>query len=196
MMRFQMSWLVVASCTVLLSACARPEEEDVFPDTDRSTTDDNLALANAAIQPLTPVASLPGGSVNYSGVLAASVTGDYTGSLYADLDMTVDFAAFDVTGMVGNVDLIDDATGDVVQDLRGTPALNGTADQGAIAGQVTGTLTGVGSVTGVSTASFILGGTTRTGTTPGDTIYGPVIGNTFGGFNLALSNGEFYASAD
>jgi len=108
----------------------------------------------------------------------------------------VDFAAFDVTGMVGNVDLIDDATGDVVQDLRGTPALNGTADQGAIAGQVTGTLTGVGSVTGVSTASFILGGTTRTGTTPGDTIYGPVIGNTFGGFNLALSNGEFYASAD
>ena len=58
----------------------------------------------------------------------------------------------------------------------------------------TGTLAGAGTVTGVSNAALVLAGTVRSDVTTADTVYGAMTGGVAGGFNLNLSNGEFYGT--
>ena len=78
----------------------------------RDITGENAALANAKAAAITPPGSLPtSGSASYNGVVAANVSGDYVGSLYADLAMNVDIGTGTVSGQVSHADLVDDTTG-------------------------------------------------------------------------------------
>lgn len=176
---------------VLLIGCEAVD----FP-ISRDTSDDNLALAAAAAAPVTPPADLPGiGSAAYEGVLAANVSGDYDGSLYADLAVAVDFGAGTVTGEVTNVDLIG-FFGMTDQNLDGTLAVVGTEAGGVIAANATGNLTGGtgNGVTGTAAADFDLDGNVRSADNPADTLYGTVTGGIAGDFGLTLSDGEFAAT--
>ena len=160
----------------------------------RNTTGDNLALAAAAAAPVTPFGSLPAsGSATYNGVLAGSVSGAYVGSLYADLAMKVDFGTGAISGQVSHADLVDDNTGNVVQNLDGTLAVTGGQAGGVVTAAAVGVLaaTSSGAVSGTGTATFDLLGTVRSDTGVADTVYGTVNGGVTGGIGLALSAGEF-----
>lgn len=177
---------------VIVSNCAPPEPETVVQ---RNTSKANVELAQAFAAPVTPVLSVPTiGSATYNGVMAANVDGSYTGSLYADLSMTVDFAATSVTGKITNADLIDDF-GVTVENMDGTLAITGGQSGGGIAASANGTLTGTnGPVVGAGVANFALLGTVRTNTTTADTVSGTVTGGVTGNYGLTLSNGEFSGS--
>jgi hypothetical protein len=164
---------------------------------DRGVTEDNLALADASAVDTTPPGSVPtSGSASYDGVVAASITGDYVGSLYADLSMSVNFATNSVSGQIDRVDLVDDFTGDVIQNLDGSLTLVG----GEAGGVVTATATGVliaatsGPVSGTGTAVFGLLGSMGSDAATADTVYGSATGAITGGIDLTLSNGEFYGT--
>lgn len=136
--------------------------------------------------------------MTYDGVVTASTSGAYVGSLYADLSMDVDFAGGAITGSIINVDLVDDAAGDVVQDLTGTLVLDGdqtdTLARAIVGATATGNLTGAGVVTGTTTAVLVLAGSVRSDVTDADTVYGTMSGGMAGSFNLSLSGGQFYGT--
>ena len=161
----------------------------------RDPSVDNVNLANAAAAPATPVGSLPTGSVTYDGVVAASTAGDFVGSLYADMSMNVNFGSGGITGTIDNADLVDDFTGDVVQNLSGSLTMTGTENNGFVSANATGALIGTGGlVTGTSTVGLALLGNVRTDVAAGDTVYGVMTGGVTGDFDLTLSAGEFYGS--
>lgn len=183
------------ACAALgLSGC---DQFDGFGNpTLRDTSQDNINLANAEAAPITPVLGIPTtGLVTYDGVIAANTTGAHVGSLYADLSMGVDFGSNVITGSITNVDLVNDTTGNVVQDLAGSLTLAGTQTLGGVVATATGSLTGTGPVTGVGTAAFVLAGTVRSDVTAADTVFGTMDGTVGGGFALDLSAGEFYGTA-
>ena len=185
----------LVACTTL----ANCEAGDVAVLRDRGVTEDNLALANAAAASPTPLASLPaGGSASYDGVVAASVSGDYVGSLYADLAMNIDFASGSITGQVTNADLVDDDTGEVVQNLDGTLTVTGGQAGGVVSAVATGVLvaTSSGPVSGSGTANLGLLGDIRTDTSSADTVYGTATGSVTGDLDLGLSDGEFYGTTN
>jgi hypothetical protein len=191
-----LSGLVIVAF-VALSGCEESDIEQIR-DQIRDPTNDNLVLAAAAAAPVTPVAALPtSGSANYDGVLAGTVAGDFVGSMYANLAMSIDFGSGDVTGEVSNADLLDDF-GNIVQNLDGTLDVDGENADGVVTAQATGTLSGAsgGLVSGSTVADFDLSGTVRTDVTDADTVYGTVTGGTVGDFDLDLSNGEFSGTTD
>lgn len=192
-MKKTLSVTALVASALVLSGCS---PEDVLLARSRGVTEDNLALAAAELAPVTSVGSLPSGSVRYDGVVAASTSGAYVGSLYADITMNVDFAGGGITGTIANADLVDDNTGNVVQNLTGSLALTGNEAAGGIAMSASGSLTGLpgGQVSGVSNAALVLAGTVRSDVTTADTVYGTMTGGVAGGFDLNLSQGEFYGT--
>jgi hypothetical protein len=193
-MKNAFSFALLASVGLGLSACTEDPFEGI-PIVERDTKVDNANTLNAQNSPLTPLAGIPStGSVTYDGVVSANATGDFAGSLYADMSMNVNFANHAVTGTITQVDLYDDFAGKVVETLSGTLTLAGTQTLGGVAGTATGTLTGVGTVTGVGTAALALAGTVRSDTTTADTVYGSMTGGVTGGIDLNLANGEFYGT--
>ena len=190
---------LLASLTIGLSGC---DDFGGFGNLDqRNTLIDDANLDNAEAAPVTPLAAIPTtGTVTYDGVVAASTTGAYVGSLYADMSMDVDFAGGAITGSITNVDLVDDATGNVVQGLTGTLALTGdqtdTPAGGIVGATATGNLTGAGVVTGTTTAVLVFAGSVRSDVTPADTVYGTMSGGMAGGFALDLSQGKFFGTTN
>ena len=166
---------------------------DEAPSRDIAANEELFVLGAAADITL-PIA-LPTGFVTYEGVVAGDTAGSFSGRLYADMTMNVDFAGGDITGSIDNVDLVNDATGDIVQELTGALALSGTESEilpGTLGATATGQLSGLGVVNGTTTAALALAGAVRTDNTAADTVYGSVAGGMAGAFNLSLSAGEFY----
>ena len=186
---------LLASLTIGLSGCG---DFGGFGNPDqRNTLIDDANLDNAEAAPVTPVLGIPTtGTVTYDGVITANTTGAHVGSLYADLSMGVNFTSHAITGAITNVDLVNDTTGNVVQDLGGTLTLTGTQTLGGVVATATGNLTGTGPVTGVGTAAFVLAGTVRSDVTVADTVYGSMAGGVGGGFTLNLSQGEFFGTTN
>jgi hypothetical protein len=161
----------------------------------RDTAAVSADLAATSALPVTAVLSVPtSGTAAYSGAMAADVSGDYTGSMYGDLAMNVDFASGDVTGQISHVDLVDQS-GYTVENMDGTLAIAGSQVAGIVATAATGTLTGLsGPVVGAGVANFALGGTLRDDTGTADAVYGSVTGNVTGNYTLDLANGQFYGT--
>jgi len=164
-------------------------------DTTRDTKIDNANLVLAEAAPLTPILSVPNsGSATYNGVMAASVSGAFTGSFYADLSMNLDFASNTVSGQITHADLIDDL-GNTAQTLDGTLIVTGSQAGGGIAAAATGTLTGTsGPVIGAGVANFALLGTVRDDISTADTVYGSVTGAITGNYDMSFADGEFYGT--
>jgi hypothetical protein len=197
-MRHDVTLLAAAALSCMTLAGCEVLEDELNPFA-RDTTNDNLALAAAAAAPVTPPLSVPtAGSATYDGVVAASVSGDYIGSLYADLAMTVDFGTGTVSGQVSHADLVDDNTGSVVQNLDGTLTVVGGQAGGVVTATASGVLaaTSSGPLSGTGTANLGLSGDVRSDTSTADTVYGTATGAISGGIDLDLSNGEFYGTTN
>lgn len=186
---------VCIACSGLVG-CSILEEE--FGDIDLlNPTNINIGLANAESATATPVGSLPSGasgSVSYDGAIAAATSGDYDGTLYAAMSMDVDFAGGGITGTVSNAVLFNDTTSKIDQNLSGTLTLTGNEALGGVAMTATGTLTGVGAVSGAGTVGLVMTGNVRTDLATADTVYGTFADTTISGLGLDLTQGEFYGT--
>ena len=174
----------VAACTV----------SDPNPPT-VSARDVDRAFANAArasTLPVTATGDLPTGSVTYDGQIGANVTGDALGSVLADMRMVVDFRDNDIGGGVSNINLIDQ-DGTPNQRFDGSLTISGFENRGDIDAGARGRI-GAVDVNGndVDADMFLdLEGSVRTDRGRGDTVYGSVIGDATGDFNMDV-DGVFY----
>lgn len=165
------------------------------------TTDDiadfNESAEAALDLPQTPVTSLPGGTVTYTGQFGsdATVEGIDTFSMLGDMRMNVRFASQDVDGRIDNVNLIRD--GAPQQLMGGSLAIDGSAINGNIDATAEGDLTreAAGKIEFAST-ELRLDGIVQTGLTPGDVVSGTVDGGGSGQFTFTLQDGTFYGTAE
>jgi len=190
----KLSKRIISSLLVLaaLSACA---ESPTPPTVSERDVDRAFAEANRISElPQTSVNNLPSGSVTYDGQIGANVTGDANGSILADMTMIVGFDSNDIAGNVTNINLID-RDGTPNQQLGGTLRINGIENDGNLDAVAAGQITGV-DVDGFEVDSQVdldLNGAVYDDFVEGDTVFGEVVGEANGDFDLEI-DGVFFGT--
>lgn len=176
-----------------LAACASPTPPSINA---QDVISINAASNRVSALPQTSVLNLPSASATYVGHIGGTVAGDADGSIIGDMSMTVDFAGNTVTGLMDNVNLIDEF--DVPEQLLGgSLSISGTETAGQLVATASGSLSAVGdiAVRGSSDVVLTLAGNVRDDTGTGDAVFGNVTGGGIGDFAVTLS-GQFYGTSN
>ena len=176
-----------------LTACASPTPPSINA---QDVISINAASNRVSALPQTSVLNLPSASATYVGHIGGTVAGDADGSIIGDMSMTVDFAGNTVTGLMDNVNLIDEF--DVPEQLLGgSLSISGTETAGQLVATASGSLSAVGdiAVRGSSDVVLTLAGNVRDDTGTGDAVFGNVTGGGIGDFAVTLS-GQFYGTSN
>lgn len=187
--------LAAVSAASLVAACDSPTPPTITPG------DIAAAIAErnrVAALPATALADLPTGSVRYDGNVYSNaiIDGEIGYSILGDMAMNVNFAGGGVSGVVDNINLIDNGVPD--QLLGGDLRISGATANGGISAVANGRIDAVGSdlpFRGASDIRLNMTGTVRDDG-PGTAVYGNVTGGSIGDsdFDVTLIGGTFFGT--
>ena len=184
--------LVLLPLPLFLAACEETPPSIGVND----IADFNAQSAAAQALPVTAVADLPSGTVSYFGEFGSDADVEGVGdAILGEMRMDVDFADQDIGGRLYNINLIEG--GQPQQRMSGELALDGTAINGVIDAEATGTITRVDvGKTDFADVELQLDGSVRNDVFVGDAVAGSVTGSGDGSFDFVLDgNGTFYGTA-
>lgn len=184
--------LILPLLALPLAAC-----EETPPSIDTDDIADFKTRSEAAQPlPVTAIADLPSGTVTYFGEFGSNADVEGVGdAIIGQMDMTVQFATQDVGGRLYNINLIEG--GEPQQRMTGELELDGTAVNGVIDADATGTITRVDvGKTDFADVDLQLNGSVRDDVFVGDAVAGSVTGSGDGSFDFTLDgSGTFYGTA-
>ena len=184
---------VLASLATLavLAACAVPLEPTLTRG-DYFEAQDTQGFLDS--RPATAIAAMPTtGTANYTGRVAADLTGGSNGSILGDVRLETNYSSSVVTGKIKNINMYNDSL-EPQQVMDGELELNGNVVDNKMVVGGKGYLVRVDNgFSNGADANVLMQGQFRTNTAPADTVTGTITGSATGGFDFTLKNGVFYA---